>query len=72
MQTQQQQPRNLRVVAERTFRLVQREQVGNDSQITGHKVVKVGEAVTVDRMLGLELLAAGKARLADEAPAGKK
>lgn len=71
MQTQAQQPKNLRVIAERPFRLVQREQVGNESQITGHKVVKVGEGVTVDRMLGLELMSTGKAR-ADDSSAGKK
>lgn len=69
MQTQQ--AKSLRITAQRAFQLVQREQVGDESRIVGHKIVKPGETVTVDRALGLELVAGGKAQRAEEAPAAR-
>lgn len=56
------QPKYLTVVAERAFRLVEREQVNDtDSVVTGYRIVQPGETVNVDRTLGLELIANFKA-----------
>ena len=64
------QTKNLRVTAQRAFQLVQRDDNG---EISGRRIVKPGEVVSVERMLGLELIATAKAvEGGTEAPAATR
>lgn len=54
----QPQPKTVRVTAQRPFQLVNRDDNG---EIASRRIVKPGEVVAVDRTLGLELCATGKA-----------
>lgn len=60
----------LRVTATRPFRMPEYDE---QKAITGQKVVKTGESITVDRFLASELISSGKAEPAaaksDPAPA---
>lgn len=53
-----QQSKSIRITAQRPFRLVERD---SDGHITGHKVVKPGDVISVERTFGLEMVAVGKA-----------
>lgn len=68
MLSQQPQPKTVRVTAQRPFQIVNRDDSG---EISGRKVVEPGEVVSVDRTLGLELCATGKAVEGGAAPKAK-
>lgn len=57
----QNQPKTIEVIALRAFRIPEREVNGEETVITGHRVVEVDEVVTLDTPTARDVIASNKA-----------
>lgn len=55
------QPKTIEVIALRAFRIPEREVNGDETVITGHRVVEVDEVVTLDTPTARDVIASNKA-----------